>query len=186
MPALTREQAWQLVCEWTPTENLRKHMLSVEAAMRFYAEKFGEDSEEWGIVGLLHDFDYERFPTEQDHPFRGVEHLRSLGVPEHWLEAILAHAAYTGVEPKSLMAKTLLACDELTGLITATVYVLPSRKLADLKPSSVRKRMKESGFARRVNREDIVRGADLLGIPLDEHIENVVVAMRRVSDDLGL
>src|SRR3989339_499276 len=156
---MTRTEAWQLVCEWTPTENPRKHMLSVEAAMRFYAEKFGQDTEEWGIVGLLHDFDYERYPTEQDHPYRGVEHLRSLGVPEHWLEAILAHAAYTGVEPKTLMAKTLLACDELTGLITATVYVLPTRKLADLKPESVRKRMKESGFARRVNRDDIVRGA---------------------------
>ena len=183
---MTRAEAWQLVCEWTPTENQRKHMLSVEAAMRFYAEKFVEDSEEWGIVGLLHDFDYERYPTEQEHPFRGVEHLRSLDVPEHWLEAILAHAAYTGVEPKTRMAKSLLACDELTGLITATVYVLPTRKLADLKPESVRKRMKESGFARRVNREDIVRGAELLGIPLDEHIQNVVVAMRGVSADLGL
>lgn len=154
--------------------------------MRFYAEKFGEDPEEWGIVGLLHDFDYERFPTEQDHPFRGVEYLREQGVPEAWLEAILAHASYTGVEPRTPMAKALVACDELTGLITATVYVLPSRKLADLKPESVRKRMKETGFARRVNREDIVRGAELLGIPLSEHITNVVSAMRRVSDDLGL
>ena len=183
---MNRDEAWQLVCEWTPTENLRKHMLSVEAAMRFYAEKFNEDPEEWGIVGLLHDFDYERYPTEQDHPYRGVEHLRSLGVPEHWLEAILAHASYTGVEPKTLMAKSLLASDELTGLITATTYVLPSRKLADLKPESVKKRMKESGFARRVNREDIVRGAEMLGIPLEEHIQNVVTAMRGISNDLGL
>lgn len=154
--------------------------------MRYYAEKFGEDPDEWGIVGLLHDFDYERYPTEADHPYKGVEHLRSLGVPEHWLQAILAHAAYTGVQPETLMAKTLLACDELTGLITATVYVLPSRKLADLKPESVKKRMKESGFARRVNREDIVRGAGLLGIPLEEHIQNVVVAMRGVAEELGL
>jgi predicted hydrolase (HD superfamily) len=161
-------------------------MLSVEAAMRFYAEKFGEDREEWGIVGLLHDFDYERYPTMEDHPSKGVEHLRSMGVPGHWLEAILAHASYTGVEPRTLMAKALVACDELTGLVTATVYVLPSRKLADLKPESVRKRMKESGFARRVNREDIIRGAELLGIPLEEHIANVVTAMRRISDDLGL
>jgi predicted hydrolase (HD superfamily) len=183
---VTRNQAWQIVCEWTPTENLRKHMLSVEAAMRFYAERFDGDPDEWGIVGLLHDFDYERYPTEQDHPYRGVEYLRSLGVPEDWLEAILAHAAYTGVQPKTPMAKVLLACDELTGLITATVYVLPSRKLADLKPSSVRKRMKESGFARRVNREDIVRGAELLGIPLEEHIANVVTAMQGISDELGL
>ncbi len=183
---MDRAEAWQLVCEWTPTENLRKHMLAVEGAMRFYAEKFGENAEEWGIVGLLHDFDYERYPTAEDHPRKGVEHLRSLGVPDSWLEAILAHAAYTGVEPKTMMAKTLVACDELTGLITATVYVLPSRKIVDLKPSSVRKRMKESGFARRVNRDDIVRGAELLGIPLEEHIANVVLAMQRISDDLGL
>ena len=183
---MNRTEAWQLMCEWTHTENLRKHMLSVEAAMRFYAEKFGEDPEEWGIVGLLHDFDYERYPTEQDHPYKGVEHLRSLGVPEPWLEAILAHAAYTGVEPKTPMAKALLASDELTGLVTATVYVLPSRKLADLKPESVRKRMKEAGFARRVNREDIIRGAGLLNMPLEEHITNVVTAMRRISDELGL
>jgi len=183
---MTREEAWQLLCEWTPTENLRKHMLSVEAAMRFYAQKFGEDPEAWGIVGLLHDFDYERYPTEQDHPFRGVEYLRSVGVPEAWLEAILAHAAYTGVEPRSAMAKTLVACDELTGLITAAVYVLPNRRLADLKPESVRKRMKEASFARRVNREDILRGAELLGIPLEEHIANVVTAMRGIAGELGL
>lgn len=183
---MTREQAWNLVCEWTPTESLRKHMLSVEAAMRFYAEKLGGDPEEWGIVGLLHDFDYERYPTAEEHPYRGVEHLRSMGVPEHWLEAILAHASYTGVEARTPMAKALLASDELTGLITATVYVLPSRSLADLKPESVRKRMKETSFARRVNREDIVRGAELLDVPLDEHISNVVTAMRRVSDSLGL
>ena len=183
---MTREQAWELLCEWTPSESLRKHALSVEAAMRHYARKFGEDEEAWAIVGLLHDFDYERYPTAEDHPFRGVEHLRSLGVPEPWLEAILAHADYTGVQPKTLMAKTLLASDELTGLITATVYVLPSRKLADLKPSSVRKRMKESGFARKVNRDDIVRGAELLGISLDEHISNVVQAMQEVASDLGL
>jgi putative nucleotidyltransferase with HDIG domain len=183
---MTREQAWDLLCEWTPSESLRKHALSVEAVMRFYARKFGEDEAAWGIVGLLHDFDYERYPTAEDHPFRGVEHLRNMGVSELWLEAILAHADYTGVEAKTLMAKTLVACDELTGLITATVYVLPSRKLADLKPSSVRKRMKESGFARKVNRADIVRGAELLGISLDEHITNVVQAMLMVAPELGL
>lgn len=183
---MNREQAWALLCEWTPSESLRKHAQAVEAAMRFYARKFGGDEDEWGTVGLLHDFDYERYPTAEDHPFRGVEHLRSLGVPEPWLEAILAHADYTGVEPRTPMAKALLASDELTGLITATVYVLPSRKIADLKPSSVRKRMKESGFARKVNREDIVRGAELLGIPLDEHIVNVVAAMQERADELGL
>lgn len=182
---MTREQAWRLLCEWTPSENLRKHALAVEAAMRFYARRFGEAEDEWGIVGLLHDFDYERFPTSQDHPFRGVEHLRSLGAPESWIEAILAHASYSGVEARTLMAKTLLACDELTGLVTAAVLVLPTRKLADLKASSVRKRMKESGFARRVNREDIARGAELLGIPLEEHIASVVQAMQEVADSLG-
>lgn len=183
---MTRDAAWTLLCEWTPSESLQKHALAVEAALRYYAHKFGEPEAEWGIVGLLHDFDYERYPTTEDHPFRGVEHLRSLGVAEHWLEAILAHADYTGVSPQSLLAKTLLACDELTGLITAAVYVLPSRKVADLKPSSVRKRMKETGFARKVNREDIVRGAGLLGIPLDEHIANVIEAMRGAAEQLGL
>ncbi|RPH93472.1 HAD family hydrolase [candidate division KSB1 bacterium] len=178
---MTREQAWQLLCEWTPSESLRKHGLAVEAAMRFYAARFGEPEEEWAAVGLLHDFDYERYPTEQDHPFRGVEHLRTLGVPETWLNAILSHASYSGVQPETLMAKTLVACDELTGLVTAAVLVLPSKKLADLKPSSVRKRMKETGFARKVNREDILRGADLLGVSLDEHIENVVRAMQAAS-----
>jgi len=183
---VTRDQAWDLLCEWTPSESLRKHALSVEAAMRFYARKFAENEDEWGTVGLLHDFDYERYPTAEDHPQKGIEHLRSLGVSESWCEAILAHASYTGVEPRTLMAKTLVACDELTGLITATVYVLPSRKIADLKPSSVRKRMKESGFARKVNRDDIVRGAELLGISLEEHIANVVQAMQEKADDLGL
>ncbi len=183
---MNRDQAWQLLCEWTPSDGLQKHALAVEAAMRFYARKFGEPEADWGIVGLLHDFDYERYPTEQDHPYRGVEYLRSQGFPESWLEAILAHAQYTGVEPRTLMAKTLLACDELTGLITATTLVLPSRKLADLKPSSVRKRMKESGFARKVNREDIVRGAELLCIPLEEHIANVVEAMQNSAASLGL
>ena len=183
---MNREQAWQLLCEWTPSDGLRKHALAVEAAMRFYARRFGEAEDEWGIVGLLHDYDYERYPTEQDHPMRGVEHLRSLGVSEVWLEAILSHAAYTGVEPRTLMAKTLVACDELTGLITASVLVLPTKKIADLKSSSVRKRMKETGFARKVNREDIIRGAELLGIALDEHVSNVILAMQEAASNLGL
>lgn len=183
---MTREEAWDLLCEWTPAENLRKHGLAVEAAMRFYARKFGESEEAWGIVGLLHDFDYERYPTAEEHPYKGVEHLRSLGIDEPWLEAIMAHAPYTGIEAKTPMAKALLASDELTGLITAACYVLPSRKLADLKSKSVRKRMKEKGFARAVNREDILRGADLLGISLEEHIENVLTAMQGVAEELGL
>ncbi|MDD5087810.1 MAG: HAD family hydrolase [bacterium] len=183
---MNRDEAWTLLCEWTPSDALRKHALAVEAAMRFYARKFAEPEDEWGIVGLVHDFDYERYPTAEDHPFRGVDHLRSLGVPESWAEAILSHASYSGVEPTTLMAKTLVACDELTGLITAATYVLPSRRVADLKPSSVRKRMKETGFARKVNREDIVRGAGLLGISLEEHIANVVLAMCAEADALGL
>jgi predicted hydrolase (HD superfamily) len=183
---MTRAEAWQVVCEWTESDSLRKHMLAVEAAMRLYARKFGEDEEEWGIVGLLHDFDYERFPNEGGHPYPGVAHLQSLGVPESWTNAILAHCEFTGVEPKSLLAKTLLACDELTGLITATTYVQPTKKIDDLKPSSVQKRMKEAAFARKINREDIVRGAGLIEVPLDEHIVNVVEAMRGVAGELGL
>lgn len=183
---MTRNEAWELVCEWTQSDSLRKHMLAVEAAMRFYARKFGEDEESWGMVGLLHDFDYERYPTETDHPFRGVEYLKSRGISSEWLEAILAHAPYSGVEPTSLMAKTLVACDELTGLITATTFVQPTKKIADLKPSSVRKRMKEVAFARKVNREDIIRGAALLDVSLDEHIENVMEAMRGVAGELGV
>jgi predicted hydrolase (HD superfamily) len=183
---MTRDQALSLLHEWTPSDALRKHALSVEAAMRFYAKKFGEPVEDYGIVGLLHDFDYERYPTEEEHPYRGVEHLRSLGVPESWLEAILAHAQYTGVQPNTQMAKTLLACDELTGLITAATYVLPSRKIADLKTKSVVKRMKESGFARKVNRADIIRGAELLGVSLEEHVENVITAMKGIAEQLDL
>ena len=183
---MTRDQAWVLLCEWTENDALRKHALAVEAAMRFYAVKFGENPDEWGIVGLLHDFDYEKYPTMEEHPYKGVEHLRSLGVPEAWCEAILAHAPYTGVKAESNMAKALLASDELTGLVVATTLVQPTKKLADLKPKSVKKRMKQKAFAKKVNREDIVLGAELLGIPLEEHIENVVIAMREVSDALGL
>jgi len=183
---MKREEAWNLLCEWTKSDALRKHALAVEAAMRFYAVKFGEDPEEWGIVGLLHDFDYEKYPTMEEHPMKGVEHLRSLGVPEEWCKAILAHAPYSGQQAESDMAKALLASDELTGLIVATTLVQPTKKLADLKPKSVRKRMKEKAFAARVNREDIIAGAEMLGISLEEHIENVVTAMRGSAEALGL
>jgi putative nucleotidyltransferase with HDIG domain len=183
---MTRDQAWTLLCEWTETDALRKHALGVEAAMRFYAEKFGENPEEWGIVGLLHDMDYEKYPTMEEHPFKGVEHLRSLGVPAAWCEAILAHAPYSGQKPDSNMAKALLASDELTGLIVATTLVQPTKKLADVKTKSVAKRMKEKAFAKKVNREDIIYGAELLCIPLEEHIDNVIIAMRRVSEEIGL
>lgn len=183
---MNRDEAWALLCEWTASDALRKHALAVEAAMRFYAAKFNEDPDEWGIVGLLHDFDYEKYPTMEEHPFKGVEQLRSRGVPEHWCEAILAHAPYTGQKAESNMAKALLASDELTGLIVATTLVQPTRKLADLKPKSVRKRMKEKAFAAKVNREDIIAGAEMLGISLEEHIENVVNAMRESAEALGL
>ena len=183
---MNREAAWKLLCEWTETDALRKHALAVEAAMRFYAERFGEDPEAWGIVGLLHDMDYEKHPTMEEHPYKGVEHLRSQGVPEEWTQAILAHAPYTGMKPETSMAKALLASDELTGLVVATTLVQPTKKLADLQPKSVRKRMKEKSFARKVNREDIVTGAELLGISLEEHIENVIVAMQREAEALGL
>lgn len=183
---MTREDAWKLLCEWTETDALRKHALAVEAAMRFYAEKYGGNPDEWGIVGLLHDMDYEKHPTMEEHPYKGVEHLKSLGVPDEWTQAILAHAPYTGVKPETEMAKALLASDELTGLIVATTLVQPTKKLEDLKPKSVKKRMKEKSFARKVNREDIIEGAERLGISLDEHIENVVTAMRKEADALGL
>ena len=175
---MTRAQAWDLLCEWTLTDSLRKHALAVEAAMRGYAKKFGEDEEVWGIVGLLHDMDYEKHPTREEHPFVGVAHLRSIGVPEEWCQAILAHADYSGVEPESLMAKTLLACDELTGLITATALVQPSKSVRDVKLTSVVKRMKEKAFARAVNRDDIIRGAELLGVTLEDHIATVLHSLQ--------
>ena len=148
--ALDRQAAWELLCEWTQSENLRKHALAVEAAMRAYAEKYGEDQTLWGVTGLLHDMDYERYPTPEDHPFRGVEALRELGYPEEMLQAILGHADYSGVPRESLLAKALYAVDELSGLVTAVALVRPSKKLADVDVRSVKKKFKEKSFARRV------------------------------------
>lgn len=187
----SRDQALAIMHEYTASDSLRKHMLSVEAAMRAYAEKFGEDVDRWGITGLVHDFDYEKYPNEahsptEEHPAEGVRILRSHGFPEDILEAILGHAQYSGVPRTSLMAKTLFAVDELTGLITATALVRPSRSVMEVEARSVRKKMKDKAFARGVNRDDVINGAADLGVDLDDHIAFVISAMQRVAEDLGL
>jgi len=183
---MTRDQAYQLMCEWTQSESLRKHMLAVEAAMRFYARKFGENEETWAVVGLLHDMDYEKHPTKEEHPYQTVKLLREMGEPEELARAILAHADYTGVKPETLMEKTILAVDELCGFITAVALVRPNKSILDAQVKSVKKKMKDKGFARQVSREDITRGAELLGISLEEHIDNCLQAMKGVAHELGL
>jgi len=182
----TRAEAWALLTTYTAGEGLIKHALAVESAMRYYAERFSEDVEYWGSAGLLHDFDYEKFPSLDDHPFRGAGILRDRGVDEDFVETILSHADHTGVARDSLIRKTLFAVDELCGFVTAVALVRPSRRVADVRPKSVKKKMKDKGFARSVSRDDIRDGATALGIDLDEHIENVVSAMTRVAGDLGL
>lgn len=187
----TRDDALALMREYTQSDSLRKHMLAVEAAMRAYAVRFGEDVEKWGITGLVHDFDYERFPNEahsptEQHPSEGVRVLRERGFPEEVLEAILGHATYTGVPRVSRLAKTLFAVDELTGLITATALVKPTRSVHDVDSRSVRKKMKDKAFARGVNRDDIHTGAAELGVDLDEHIAFVIAAMQQEFESLGL
>lgn len=183
---ITRDQAYKILTEFTSREGLIKHALSVEAAMRFYAREFGEDEETWGIIGLLHDFDYEKYPSLEDHPFKGAEILRKRGFPEDWIRTILSHATHTGVPRESLMAKSLFAVDELSGLITAVAYVRPNRSLAEVKVKSVKKKLKDKAFARQVNRDEIGEGAELLGLSLEEHIGNVIAAMQTISDELGL
>jgi putative nucleotidyltransferase with HDIG domain len=183
---LSRDAAWTLLTEWTRGESLRKHALAVEAAVRGYARSAGEDEEAWGIVGLLHDFDYERYPTSADHPFRGCEELRHRGYPEWVTRAILSHADYAGVPRESLLEKTLFACDEMAGFVTAAALVRPSKSLLDLEASSVIKRMKDKAFARAVSRDDLHRGAAELGLPLDKHVTNVIRFMREQVDALGL
>ena len=183
---LTRDTAWSLLTEWTKSESLRKHALAVEAAVRGYARRFGEDEEVWGVVALLHDFDYERYQTPADHPFRGCEELRARGYPEWVMRAILSHADYSGVSRDSLLEKTLYACDEMAGFVTAASLVRPSKSVLDLEPASVIKRMKDKAFARAVKREDLRAGADLLGMPLETHIGNVITFMRQQADALGL
>jgi predicted hydrolase (HD superfamily) len=183
---LSRDAAWRLLTEYTKSESLRKHALAVEAAVRGYARRFGEPESEWGIVALLHDFDYERWPTAEDHPFRGCEILEAQGYPEWVRRAILSHAAYSGVARESLLEKTLFACDEMAGFVTAATLVRPSKSVLDLEAGSVIKRMKDKAFARGVKREDLRAGAELLGLPLDEHIANVIASMREQADALGL
>jgi predicted hydrolase (HD superfamily) len=183
---MTRDEAWQLLTEWTQGDSLRKHALAVEAAVRGYARLFGEDEEGWGIVALLHDFDYERYPTLDQHPFRGCEELQRRGYPDWVTRAILSHAEYSGVPRESTLEKTLFACDEMAGFVTAASLVRPSRSVLDLEASSVLKRMKDKAFARAVSRDDLRKGADELGIPLQEHVDNVIRFMREQAEALGL
>jgi putative nucleotidyltransferase with HDIG domain len=183
---MNREQALTIVNEFIENQNLVRHMLAVEAAMRFYAQKYGEDEELWGITGLLHDFDWEIHPTLDEHPQAGEPLLREREVPEIIIRAIQSHADHTGIPRESLMEKALFACDEITGLITAVALVRPSRSLMDLKVKSVKKKWKDKGFAAGANREEIAQGAEEFGIELWEHVNNVIEAMRLVAPELGL
>ena len=184
----TREDAYKLMTEWTESDSLRKHMLAVEAAVVAYAKKFGEDEETWAATALLHDFDYEKYPepSEEGHPFVGVRYLREEGYPEEMLTAILGHADYSGVKRDTLLAKTLYACDEVTGLITAAVLVRPDKDIANQSVKSLKKKFKDKAFARGVNREDVVRGAEDLGVELWEHVDFVLRAMQERADVLEL
>jgi predicted hydrolase (HD superfamily) len=184
--SLSRADAWAIVTEYTQSESLRKHMLGVEAAVRGYARQFGEDEDDWGAVALLHDFDYERYPDPENHPFRGVEILKAKGYPEWATRAILSHAEYSGVPRESRLEKTLYACDEMSGFVTAASLVRPSKSVLDLEASSVIKRMKDKAFARAISRDDLRRGAEELGLPLDQHVANVIAFMRLRADELGL
>ena len=181
-----RDEAMALLTEYTKSPGLLKHALSLEAALRAHARRLGTDEHAWGLVGLLHDFDYERWPDAENHPHRGVEILAERGYPEWFRRAVLSHASYTGVTRESDLEKALFACDELCGFVTACTLVLPSKSLHDLKVSSVRKRLKDKAFARAVNRDEIVEGAALLGLDLEAHIAFVVEAMRGIADELGL
>ena len=181
----TRDDAHALLLEYTKNEALQRHMYAVEAAMRAYARKFGEDEERWGLAGLLHDFDYERYPDAPDHPLKGSEILKERGYDEEIRQAILGHATYTGVPRSTRMAKALYACDELCGFVMACALVRPNR-LTDLEASSVRKKLKDKGFARNVNRDDIAEGTAELGVEPDAHISFVIAAMREIAPKLGL
>ena len=182
----TREDAWRLVTEYTDSENLRNHMLAVEAAMRGYAKEFGEDAEKWGIVGLIHDFDYEKHQGENGHPFVGVQILDKQGWPREVRRAILSHADYTGVPRESKMEKALYAVDELTGFLLACALVRPSRSFADLEIKSVKKKLKDKAFCEAIDRAHLTQAADDLGVPFDKHVENVISFLRPVEKKLGL
>lgn len=190
-PLPARAEALALMHEFTASESLRKHMLSVEAAMRAYAIRFGEDADRWGLAGLIHDFDYERYPNAahsptDEHPAFGVGVLRERGWPDDILQAVLGHATYCNVPRESRMARTLFAVDELTGLITATALVKPTKSVHDVDARSVKKKMKDKAFAKGVNRDDVILGAQELGVELDDHIQFVIEAMRGVADAIGL
>jgi putative nucleotidyltransferase with HDIG domain len=184
--AMTRDAAWGLLTEFTQNDSLIKHGLAVEAAVRGYAGQFGEDVDGWGIVALLHDFDYERYPDLKEHPFRGADVLRERGYPEWVVRAVMSHADHTGVVRESRLEHTLFACDEMAGFVTASALVRPSKSLMDLEAKSVVKRMKEKAFARAVSRDDLRRGAEEIGLPLDVHVANVIAFMREQADALGL
>jgi putative nucleotidyltransferase with HDIG domain len=181
-----RAAAWALLTEYTGSESLRKHALGVEAAVRGYARRLGEDEDAWGVVALVHDFDYERWPTASDHPFRGVEILKERGYPDYVTRAILSHADYSGVPRETPLEHVLYACDEMAGFVTASALVRPSKSILDLEAASVMKRMKDKAFARGVNRDDLRRGAEELKLSLEAHITNVITFMRERADDLGL
>jgi len=180
------DEHWRLLTEFTHSESLRKHALAVEACMRAYARKAGADEELWGMVGLLHDFDYEKYPSAEDHPFKGVEILKERGYSEEVRRAILSHAQYSGVARVSPLEKTLFACDELAGFITACALVKPGKSLAEVEAPSVKKKLKDKAFARSVDREDIVEGATDLGLDLEEHIAFCIEAMKPIAKELGL
>ena len=182
----SREAAWALLTEYTASETLRRHALAVEAAVGGYARRFGEDEEAWSLVALLHDFDYERWPTAEDHPARGAEILRERGWPEYLVRAILSHADYSGVPRESRLEHVLYACDEMAGFVTAAALVRPSKSVLDLEATSVLKRMKDKAFARAVSRDDLRRGAEEINLPLVEHAANVIAFMRERAELLGL
>jgi putative nucleotidyltransferase with HDIG domain len=187
----TRADAWKLLCEYTTSESLRKHMLAVEACVRAYARKFGADEDLWGITALMHDFDYERWPNDEhaadkEHPSEGAKILRELGYPEEMVRAILSHADYTNVPRTSQLEHTLFACDELAGFLTACSYVRPSKSILDLEVDSVKRRLKDKAFAKGINRDDVRKGAEELGVPLEEHVQFCIAALRENADALGL
>jgi predicted hydrolase (HD superfamily) len=191
MKTMTRDDALALMHEYTPSDSLRKHMYAVEAAMRAYARRRGENEDEWGLVGLLHDFDYEKYPNDahsptEEHPSFGVRLLRERGFPEPMCQAILGHATYTGVPRETPMAKTLFAVDELCGFLVACALVRPSKSFADMEVKSVKKKLKDKAFAKGVSREEVRQGAEELGVPFDEHVQFVIEALRPVEDRLGL
>ena len=182
----SRTEAYTILTEHTHGDSLIKHALAVEGAMRFYAARAGEDAEAWGVAGLLHDFDYEKYPSLDDHPYRGAEILRARGIDEELIQTILSHGDHTGVPRDTPMRRALFAVDELSGFVTAVALVRPSKKLEDVEPSSVKKKLKDKAFARNVSRDDIRRGAELLGLSEDEHIANVLTALKGIAPTLGL